>query len=256
MPNPFDSTSMAEGYARSRPPVHPLVIEMARPHLLSRGVIPRVLDVGCGAGLSTRAIAPLAGLLYGVEPALGMLPFARAVVPSAHLLAGAAEALPFRSASIDLITAAGSLNFVDLDVFFPEAARVLTPQGMLFVYDFSTGRSFPDSALLDAWFDAFLRRYPPVSASQARPLNPEILSRIATGFVAGAHETFAIPIQLEPGFYLDYVLTGTNVAAAVARGASPDAIRAWCEESLQPVWQGQAREVLFRGYWACLERVS
>jgi predicted TPR repeat methyltransferase len=39
-------------------------------------------------------------------------------------------------ASLDLIAAAGSLNYVALDRFFPEAARILAPNGLLLAYDF------------------------------------------------------------------------------------------------------------------------
>ena len=61
---------------------------------------------------------------------------------SRSFAAGVAEAIPLGDRSVDLITAAGSLNYVDLDVLLPEAARVLMPDGVLVVYDFSAGRSF------------------------------------------------------------------------------------------------------------------
>ena len=51
---------------------------------------------------------------------------------------------------------------------------------------------------------------------------------------------------------LDYVLTETNVAAAVRQGAVRSEIRTWCAETLAPVWNGKPRDVLFHGYFACL----
>jgi ubiquinone/menaquinone biosynthesis C-methylase UbiE len=69
--------------------------------------------------------------------------------------------MPFGSGTVDLLTAAGSLNYTrDLDAVWHEAARVLGAGGTLAVYDFSPGRSFDDDDALDEWFDAFTARYP------------------------------------------------------------------------------------------------
>ncbi len=180
-----------------------------------------------------------------------MLKWASNLVPSAAFIAGAAEAIPLRRGTVDLITAAGSLNYANLELFFPEAARVLTPQGMLLVYDFSAGRSFRNAAGLDDWFAGFHQRYPP-PANEARELSPAILAELSCGFRVDAQRQFEIGITLAPEFYLDYVLTETNVAAAVRRGVPHPEIRSWCAQTLAPVWNGLPREVLFRGYFACM----
>jgi hypothetical protein len=43
-----------------------------------------------------------------------------------------------------------------------------------------------------------------------------------------------------------------NVAYAVTNGAPLEEIRAWCQDTLAPVFGGRNREVLFRGYIAYL----
>jgi ubiquinone/menaquinone biosynthesis C-methylase UbiE len=78
------------------------------------------------------------------------------------------------------MTAAGSLNYADLDLFFAEARRVLTATGTLVVYDFSQGRGFRESRDLDVWFDEFLARYP-APPDSAHRLDPETLASIARG---------------------------------------------------------------------------
>lgn len=248
MGNPFDTSDMAAGYAHSRPPVHPRVIDLLRPHLPA-GPLDRALDVGCGAGLSTRALAGLAAAIYGIEPAGGMLRFAATVAPGARFTVAAAEALPFADRSFDLITAAGSLNWVDLDRFFPEASRILVTGGQLIVYDFSAGRSFTDSDALDRWFESFRACYPR-PASEARYLDPDVVAEAAAGFRPDASATFEIPIELSRDFYLNYILTETNVAHAVRNGTPIGEIRQWCAESLAEIWPEDPREILFRGYFA------
>jgi len=251
MENPFGSANMAAGYATARPPVHPRVMERVCRRLGRIGPFPFALDIGCGAGISTKALDGIAERCTGLEPAESMLKFAPKIAPFARFLAGRAEAIPLRDRSVDLMTAAGSLNYADPDLFFPEAARVLKTDGVLVVYDFSPGRTFRDSTALDEWFAEFHRRYPP-PANEARDLNPAILGEAATGFRVFEHEDFEIELAMARGAYVDYVMTETNVAAAVRGGASLAQIKSWCTETVQSVWNGGEREVLFRGYFACL----
>jgi SAM-dependent methyltransferase len=252
MPDLFGSSSMGAGYANSRPPVHPRVIERVLAQLGSAQKFPCVLDVGCGAGLSTRPLIQAADLCIAFDPAEAMAQWGATVAPGAIFLVARAEAMPFRSGSVDLMTAAGSLNYTDLDLFFPEALRVLKTTGTLVVYDFSQGRSLRDCDDLDMWFDQFLVRYP-APPDPINHLDPERLGRIAGGMHLSAHEHFEIGLPVSPQFYVDYIMTETNISHAVARGAKEADIRAWCETSLVSVFAGQEREVLFRGYIAYLQ---
>ncbi len=249
--NPFGTDEMAAGYATSRPPVHPRVIEQVYRELGRTAPFQRALDVGCGAGVSTRALTGFAQRCIGLEPAEAMLKWAAPLAPSADFAVGTAEALPLRDRTVDLISAAGSLNYANLDLFFPEAARVLMPHGVLLVYDFSPGRRFCDAPGLDEWFAGFYNRFPP-PAQEARNLSPEILAQRKCGFRVIRHRQFEIGIPLAPESYLNYVMTETNVAAAVREGAPLSEIRSWCAQTLAPIWQDSEREVLFRGYFACM----
>ena len=255
MANPFGDDLMAAGYAAARPPVHPMVIELLRDWIGPRHVNVAV-DLGCGAGLSTRPLAGVARTCVGFDPAESMVRAARTVVPGAILMAAAAEAIPLASGSVDLLAAAGSLNYAqNLDAVWPEAARVLAPGGTFAVYDFSAARSFADeNPALDAWFAGFRERYPP-PVSQAIPLSPAILASRATGFRMTRGEEFVLPLELTPEFYVSYLLTETNVQAATHRGTALGDIRAWLTATLTPVFGGRPRSVLFRGYLATLEPV-
>jgi len=184
----FASPTLAEGYARWRPAVHPRVMDRVRRQLGGRRVA-RGLDVGCGAGLSTRALQMVAERATGMEPLEAMLGWTREVAPGASFVVGRAEELPVAAGSIDVMTAAGSLNYVDLGRFFGEARRVLRVDGVLVVYDFSAGKRMAGSAALAEWFAEFRRRYPP-RPSSGRPLDPGILAGLAEGFRADGAEVF------------------------------------------------------------------
>ena len=122
MTSVYDSERLAVAYAFDRPPIHKQILRSAR---LTRQA-DRALDVGCGAGLSTAALVPLARRAIGLEPIPAMLAHHRTVVPQARFVIGQAERLPFAAGSFDLVTAAGSLNYTDLPSALAEIARVLT----------------------------------------------------------------------------------------------------------------------------------
>jgi len=99
------------------------------------------LDIGCGTGRYTRllrALLPDGSLLAAADVSAAMLAqlkaasrgHARGVVP----LLAAAEELPLRTASLDLVTAFNCVHHFDLARFLAAAARVLQPGGQLFIY--------------------------------------------------------------------------------------------------------------------------
>ena len=99
------------------------------------------LDIGCGTGRYTRllrGLLPDGSLLAAADVSAAMLAQLRAasrghalgVVP----LLAAAEQLPLRTASLDLVTAFNCVHHFDLGRFLAAAARVLQPGGQLFLY--------------------------------------------------------------------------------------------------------------------------
>ena len=157
MTSVYNSERLAAAYAFDRPSVHGQILRSAR---LSREA-DRALDVGCGAGLSTAALAHLARRVVGLEPVSVMLMHRQAVAPHASFVIGQAERLPFAARSFDLVAAAGSLNYTDLPSALAEVARVLTRQGTFLLYDFSTARRSVDGDDLAGWFVSFEHRFPP-----------------------------------------------------------------------------------------------
>jgi len=249
MDNPFGTEDMAAGYARYRPPIHARILERVRSHLPVP--VRRALDVGCGAGLSTRALHELAEHCIGIEPAEAMLERSGAVAAGDDFVVGVAEAIPVAKGSINLVSAAGSLNYVNVELFFGEAARVLQPDGVLVIYDFSPGKSFRERTGLEQWFSRFEQRYPP-PPNEALELDPGILARLNSGFQIRSQEHLEISVPLSAGFYLNYVRTETNVAWAARNGVPRASIRSWCEDTLGPLWEGSAHEVVFQGYFVCM----
>lgn len=94
----------------------------------------RWLDLGCGTGYFSRALAERFPATSGlaVDIAEGMLGHARPLGGARHFVAGDAEALPLRGASCELVFSSLALQWcADFAVVLAEARRVLAPGGVL-----------------------------------------------------------------------------------------------------------------------------
>src|SRR4249919_350474 len=128
--NPFIGVEVASRYAAARPALHGEAVAAVR------GLIdtPRTaVDLGCGTGLSTHALARHAAAVVGIDASLDMLSQARRAANISFVL-GEAERLPFKDGAFDLATIASAIHW-----FHPpalgEIRRVLSADGSLLVYD-------------------------------------------------------------------------------------------------------------------------
>lgn len=170
-----------------------------------------VLDLGCGTGDLCEDVTAAGYGAVGVDFSAGMLTAAQTRAP---LVRADALTLPVPDASADGVVSGFALrNFVDLDRFFRECARVLRPGGRVAALE--TGE--PTSPLLRAghhlWFrrvvplvgarlahDAEAYQYLPRSTAYLPP--PEdLLARVeAAGFALAERRTFtAGAVQLVTG---------------------------------------------------------
>lgn len=115
----------------------------AAPRLL-RSRLPaaaQVLDIGCGAGHLSFALAPLADAVVALDPLPGMREAvageaARRGLTQVRTQAGSATSLPFDGAPFDLVaTRYSAHHWPDLPAALREARRVLKPGGWLLVID-------------------------------------------------------------------------------------------------------------------------
>ena len=130
------SSSQAEEYARRRGgyPAQ-LINEILKLHAATGGAFGTLLDLGCGPGNATRDLAAHFDHAIGMDPSEEMVRAATAVGGQARLgpiifrQGDAEECLGVPDQSVDLIVAATSAHWFDMERFWPTAARVLKPGG-------------------------------------------------------------------------------------------------------------------------------
>lgn len=206
----------------------------------------RVLDVGCGSGVVTRAIARRVvpeGRVIGVDSSPALLAVAREYADASHL-AGQIEwrladcrKLPFTDASFDAVLAATVLAHVPgaLDAL-AEMVRVAKPGGRIGVFDLD-GDGF-----LIAHPDRHLTRRIVAAQCDYGAVNGHLI-REMPGLLAalGVQNVKArafMPLERDPaGFYADF-----------ARRAAKNAVLAGAiTEAELAAWLGQFDEVLRTG---------
>jgi len=170
-----------------------------------------VLDLGCGTGDLCDVVTGAGYSPIGVDFSAGMLASAHTRAPLAR---ADALALPVPDASADGVVSGFALrNFVDLDRFFRECARVLRPGGRLAALETAE----PAGPLLRAGHNLWFRRvvpfvgatlahdaeaydYLPRSAAYLPPPGDLLALVEAAGFAAVARRTFtAGAVQLITG---------------------------------------------------------
>jgi ubiquinone/menaquinone biosynthesis C-methylase UbiE len=208
----------------------------------------RVLDIGCGAGHTALAIAPLAASVVALDVTPEMLDVAarlaaeRGVGNIEFRLADVA-ALPFEDNSFDVVTSRFSAHhYHNPSRAVTEAARVLRPGGRLLLADTVAS----EDPALDTFFNAaeFLR-----DASHVRNWRISEWQAMLRDAGISSEVIFEMMIDLEGDSWVQRSQTAPDRVAAIKTvfsGAS-DAARAAYDLRLDEPWGWRIPMALLRG---------
>ena len=144
----------------------------------------RVLDLGCGGGLTTACLAQRGATVVGMDLSRASLHVASCHTrghshPESVFACGRAESLPFADASFDIVWCTDVLEHLsDLPAAIAQIARVLKPGG-LFLYD-TINRTWLSRPLV-IWFWEYLAGLAPRGTHDWRLfIRPQELYRLLT----------------------------------------------------------------------------
>lgn len=157
--NPFATPQGGRRYHEGRPFHHRRALARIL-RIVGSTRVELGLDVACGTGLSTIALADIAEFVVGTDNVEAMVRLGSRP-PRARFAVAAAEDLPFQVNSFDALTVSSGIHWFDQRQFFAEAARVLRPGSWLAIYDhfFVAPIDQPD---MEDWLrNRYAKKYPP-----------------------------------------------------------------------------------------------
>lgn len=93
---------------------------------------PRVLDIGCGTGISTRELKACGFDVVGVDKDQTMVRAAQGYADAIQYIVAPAHQLPFPEKSFDIVTAFTAFHWFNDEESLQEMKRVLKPGGVFF----------------------------------------------------------------------------------------------------------------------------
>ena len=246
----FDSKRIALGYAK-RPWLHKLVIEQLKADcsLDENYRFRNGLDVGCGSGLSTKALKLICDKVTGTDIADSMIEVCRELYgedAEYSFYVAKAEETKAPDEKYDIVTAAGCINWVDEKKFMANMAEVLADKGLILIYDFGITDKMVENADYTKWYqEKYLRRFP----KPPRKENKWTQNDLTTGFIMEKQTDYDMEYAFELEKFVDFMMIQSNVNAQIESGNNTaDEVKAWMLESLAPIFGNKEKQLMFYGY--------
>ncbi len=246
----FDSKRIALGYAK-RPWLHKSVIEqlLRDCNLDSSYKFKNGLDVGCGAGLSTKALRLICDKVTGTDIADSMVEVCRDLYgkdTSYSFYVAKAEETKVPDTKYDIVTAAGCINWVDEKKFMANMNEVLEANGLIVIYDFGITDKMVGSKAYTTWYqDEYLKRFP----KPFRKENKWTQADLPDGFIMEKQTDYDIEYEFGLESFVDFMLIQSNVNAQIESGSlTADEAREWLKTSLEPIFEHSQKQLIFHGY--------
>lgn len=250
----FDYKRIAQGY-KNRPYLHRQVIEKFQKdtgeQFFSLG-----LDIGCGAGLSTKALKNICRRVIGADISAEMIQVAREVCgPDKNIeyKVGSAETISIGEEKADIVTAAGAIQWIDRDLFLSNMGQIMKPDAYLLVYDFAVSDEMKgNAAYTDWWHNQYLIEFP-------RPYRNESVWKKEDVSGHGFRMLEQTDLNLEYFFsleaFIQFMMIQSNVNAKIdGEGREEEEVYQWFKRTLSSVFHEREQCLLFKGYSWYLRR--
>lgn len=229
----FDSKLAAQLYSSGRPHMHSKSIQLIKEFLSLNKPEVRALDVGCGTGLSTIALEPIAREIVGVDISPQMIKLAP-TSERIRYVATSADALPFREDYFDILTLSDVFHWLDRNRFLPEAHRILRPEGWLISYGnggSALAANMDGKPEFQRWIrEDYLTKYPFPPRNNVQ-LDPSEARK--EGFESVKQVQYDNNILLSIESIVDFLLTQSNVFRHTKTRKESEQLKTWLSEKVK-----------------------
>jgi SAM-dependent methyltransferase len=193
-----------------------------------------VLDLAAGTGIATRVLVGRGARVVALDPGESMLRRLCRVSPSAVTVVAAAERLPLREGSVDLVTCATAWHWFDTDLVVEELRRVLRRGGHVAMWwannRWHEGIDWEDakSAVYERWQTSYGSRPPSTVGVGPRDAAADLRAR---GLDVVLEREFTWTRQRSREEHVRALATHSDV---IALGAEKDRFLAEVLDALEP----------------------
>lgn len=254
----FDFKRIAQGY-KNRPFLHKQVIERfqndigGQPFALG-------LDIGCGAGLSTKALKIICTNVIGTDISPEMINVAREVCGQdeniAYLVSSAEDLeisdlsisnLPVEDIKIDIATAAGAIQWIDKDTFLSNMHQLMRENGYLLIYDFAISDVMLENpAYTEWWHNQYLIEFPRPYRNESIWKNEDVTPH---GFRMLNQTDLKMEYRFDLASFIEFMMIQSNVNAKIETGEKKEEdVSQWFHKTLSPIFHDQSQCLVFKGY--------
>lgn len=241
----FDAQRIAEGYAK-RPWLHKGVMKQIQNDCnierLENG-----LDVGCGAGLSTKALKLICDHVTGTDISPELIAMCNKLYDESYdFYVAKAEETEIPDTPFDIITAAGVVNWVDRDQFLANVDKVLMANGIIVIYDFWITDKMIRNEEYTKWYkNQYLIKFPK-PYRKGKVWNQNDLTK---SFIMEKQTKYYLQYDFEIDEFVDFMMIQSNVNEAIENGhISVQDAKDWIREGLQEIFNNEKRTLVFEGY--------
>lgn len=244
----FNAKRIAQGYA-NRPWLHKKVMKQIEKDYNITHKFRNGLDVGCGAGLSTKALRLICDKVTGTDISSEMIEVCKEQYQaddSYNFYVAKAEETKLETEQYDIVTAAGMVNWVDKDSFLEKMNQVLRENGILVIYDFWITDQMVGNKEYTNWYqNEYLKRFP------KPPRNEEVWTQddLNEHFIMQKQIDYDMTYEFELGKFIDFMMIQSNVNVKIDQGYLTESeVRKWMDNSLSNIFKGTSKTLVFKGY--------
>lgn len=244
----FDYKRIAQGY-KDRPFLHKQVIEQFQRDI-SRQYFSNGLDIGCGAGLSSKALKRICGHVTGADISAEMIRVAREVCECAEgydFIVSKAEEIPAGYSKYDIVTAAGVIQWVEREPFLLNLKNIMSEHGYILIYDFCISDKMKNSESYSLWwYDMYLKEFPKPFRNEYVWTNDDVEKY---GFTMLNQVQYEMEYEFDMDSFIKFMMIQSNVNTKIeGEGRDINAVRKWFEQSLAPIFNFEKKTLIFEGY--------
>lgn len=244
----FDFKRVAQGY-KKRPFLHKQVIEQFKRDVTDK-TFSYGLDVGCGAGLSSKALKMICSHVTGTDISKEMIEVAKEVCEDEKgydFIVSRAEETPVLDKKFDIVTAAGVISWVEKEPFLRNLRSIINEQGYVLIYDFGiSDRMKGNEAYTSWWHDAYLKEFPKPFRNEDVWTKEDIAPY---GFHMLDQIRFDMEYEFDSASFIEFMMIQSNVNAMIeGKGRSIEEVREWFLQSAAPLFNEEKKTLIFSGY--------